>query len=103
MIICIMIFATPSNLVAQALVCSDCRDAHAQTEKKLQEDLSHPDAWQCTCPGAARRRMHDPSNYRCRLYPGQAGQRRWPGGNDGISEGEWEFAEKMRARKSGKH
>ena len=83
------------------LVCTDCRAVHAEAEKKLQEALSHPDVWQCTCPGAARRRMHDPSNHRCRLYPAQAGQRRWPGGNYGISEADYKFLDKMILFKTG--
>ena len=84
------------------LVCIDCRAADAEAEKKMQAAFSHPDVWQCTCPGRAKRRVHDHSNHRCRLYSAQAGQRRWPGGNYGISEADWKWLEKMRALKSRK-
>ena len=84
------------------LVCIDCRAACDEAEKKMNAALSHPDVWQCTCPGAAQCRAHDNSNHRCRLYPAQAGQRRWPGGNYGISEADWQLIQKMRAFKSGK-
>ena len=84
------------------LVCIDCRAACDEAEKKMNAALSHPDVWQCTCPGSAQRRVHDRSNHTCRLYPAQAGQRRWPGGNYGISEADWKCLEKMRAFKSGK-
>ena len=84
------------------LVCTDCREVHAEKDKHMQVALSHSDVWQCTCPGRAKKRVHDHSYQRCRLYPGQAGQIRWPGGNYGISEADWKFVEKMRAFKNGK-
>ena len=81
----------------QILICIDCREAHAKAEEKLQRALLQSNVWKCTCPGRRERRMHQPSNHACRLYPSQAGQRRWPGGNHNVSESEWKLIEKMRA------
>ena len=67
------------------LVCTDCRAADAEADK-MRAALSHPDVWQCTCPGAAKKRVHDHSNQRCRLYLGQAGQRRWLGETTALAK-----------------
>ena len=74
------------------LVCLDCLQMKKTAEKKYRAALQHRDVWKCTCPSGS----HIHSNEKCKLYPVQAGVKRWPGGNYNVTEDEWEFLERFR-------
>ena len=72
------------------LVCQECSARQRRIEEKLKEKKSI----RCTCRG----QQHSYSNEKCKLYPGRAGEKLWPGQNNEVSEDDWHFVERMRKR-----
>ena len=73
------------------LVCQDCEKKKSALEKILRRN----DSWRCTCPGSGRKRKHLQTNQKCQLAPVYAGERRWPGSNNGVAFADIEFLQRV--------
>ena len=76
------------------LVCNDCIARHSDIQKRLRAKGS----LRCTCPGKGANRKHLPSNEKCALHPRFAGDKRWPGKNNGVSRADLDFHKRMAKR-----
>ena len=72
------------------LVCQEC----SARQRRIEEKLKQKKSIRCTCRG----QQHSYSNEKCKLYPGRAGEKLWPGQNNDVSEDDWHFVERMRKR-----
>ena len=77
--------------MCDALVCTDCTHRHQSIEERLKDKR----ALRCTCRG----QQHSYANEKCDLFSKGAGERTWPGSNVKVSREDWQFCDRMRARK----
>ena len=73
--------------IAHTLVCLDC----AKRRGNLETILRKRDSWKCTCPGTGVKRKHLMTNAKCQLAPVSAGERRWVGKNNGVTQEDVNF------------
>ena len=74
------------------LVCLGCRARYLETDKKIKDR----NAWKCTCPGQKSGRFHIASNEKCKLFPRQMGEQRWPGKNVNVSREDAELWQRVK-------
>ena len=72
--------------------CYTCQERLAIIQRRM--DARH--AWRCTCVESTNRdskygRYHVPSNEKCQLYSKRIGERRWPGGNNNVTKGDYNW------------
>ena len=86
------------------LQCTACVDEAAQRETALLKILRQPNSWKCTCKKIAAGRKAYAALYerlghktKCLLTPTCAGECRWDGKNNGVTEEDLKF---LHARKS---
>ena len=63
------------------LTCSDCM----RRSREIRKQLLHSGSWRCTCRKIGGIRTHRAGNEKCELFPRHAGEKRWPGKNNGVS------------------
>ena len=66
------------------LICIACKTVFDQTSKKINARKS----WRCKCPNQSDDAFTH-SSEKCPLKPSQAGQKRWPGSNNGVKESDY--------------
>ena len=86
------------------LQCTACVDDASQRETALLKILRQPDSWKCTCKKIAAGSKSYAALYerlghksKCPLTPTYAGEHRWDGKNNGVTEEDLKF---LHARKS---
>ena len=79
------------------MVCFDCE----KRKKTLETILKKRDSWKCTCPGTGVKRKHLMTNAKCELAPVRAGERRWPGKNNGLTQDDIAFLRKGQSKFGG--
>ena len=78
------------------VTCAQCEKTEAEEkardearEKDIKQRLKR--GWKCTC----NKLVH---TEKCQLFPGHAGERRWPGSNTGVTKSDLEFLAKRQRR-----
>ena len=75
------------------LLCQDCETRKSKLEKILRQ----ADSWNCTCPKSGQKRKHVHTNEKCQLASTRAGEKRWPGSNNGVTRGDLSFLRRVQS------
>ena len=89
-----MIFATQTEMIALASWFALVFVQHTHKQRGSCRKLCHILMLAMYLPWRCFFRVHVSSKQRCSFYPTQAGHRRRPRGNHGISEDEWKLIQR---------